>query len=400
MSRRLLVPILIASQWALQPPLSRGDELLDSIDRSWRARGEKVTSVRAQWKMTTTFLKGGLTFEARLTAIPNSEFAARLKNGAQVPEEDVSVESRHQLAILRARAGYDTLARYDYETIAWSMRPEPKYEVKPRKALSLDGATKVVDPNGLGVGAAPVGGMRKEQFLSELMEPQAFPLTLHCLPYSRWYFTHSIRNLGTIASKPLDGGLVELTCHRDKTSYTIRLLCDRNRGDVITSIEQTDDKTGKPTVSYSIEYQPDPVLGVFPKRWQATQYAQNEPGKATRRITAVVESYEVNPPIDRSDLEFEFEKGTLLFGAGPTGKQLVGANGERYNVTDADMARGYEGLRKLADPQPSVWRRPVIIAPAAAVLFLAGGSFVILRRRARKKREGAGPEQAPARAQP
>jgi len=351
------------------------DEATAEIAKSWAARSAKIQSLSVRWDVTTTFLEGGLTSQATVFADPKGPLAAKIKNGFKVPKQDVVVKTRHELRMIGESA------RYDFETIMWSKDPDPVPTVKPRKCVSLDGKSKTYDPDGLGEGTTPTG-QALDKMIRDLFEPDAFPLILHYLPDSENYGRYSIKRKSFAAvESQVNDKVVTLIATRKGQAGPIRIQCDRSRSGVITSIVHLD-KSGTRTLSFEIEYQTDPTIGAFPRKWTAIQYDILSPGRLLKQIVAEVVTYEINSLVDKEALKFEFDKGTIVFGR--EGPGIVGADGKQIQLTTADMGRPYEELREMAERQPKTkWRYAI---PAAIVLIVGFTLTTLAVRRRRNSR--------------
>ena len=279
---------------------ARGDELVDAIDKAWRERGEKFKSGRVKWTVTTTFVAGGLNLEAM--AIGGGSTSKKVENGLQIPERDTVVKSAHAMTMI----GSDM--RYDFDTIKWSYDTLTYYK-KPCKSFSTGNKTISYQPGGLGSGDARTGFHSNEKFLRHALQADSMPVTVSCLPCAKYYDEYAIKRLGKIAPKQLINGMVELQCTPSKNEK-IRLLCDAQRGYALTVIEHING-ADKLLDSFQIRYQDDPVLGSFPASWTSERHDIR--GRLVFRLEAKVDSYEINTPITLGDIEFDLERGCLLY---------------------------------------------------------------------------------------
>jgi len=355
---------------------ARCDELVDAIDKSWRERSKAITSAKIKWNVKTTYVKGGLAIEARMFRSAEHELVKRMNAGLQIPEQDTVVDTRHSITF----SGRYVL--YDFEEISWSF-DKLEYLIKPCRIVCTDKGTKAFFQTGIGDGKAKTGIVRNEVCVLEAKDLKALPLDVHCLPFTPDYDDYSIVKLGAPKTTSVIGSKIRLSFEAPNSTEIIHLECDRELSDCLTSIERVDNM-GRPKLSVAIEYQRDSQNGCFPSKWIATRYVMGKPGVVSKRIEAKVEEYVLNDPISASDLEFEFEAGTVVFANSGKEKYLVGKNGERYKLTNEDLTHPYESLLHLLEPKRDK-RRDIAALVGIIALFLFGGYILRKRQLGRRK---------------
>jgi len=353
--------------------VARSDERVAAMDKAWRERGNKIKSARVRWEVTSTFPAGGLNNDAQMIALPIGSLSAKIKNGLKIPPKDVSIVTQHSISIV------GKTVRYEYDSIDWSLKGETALpHVKPHRVIATPHYTKSYDPAGVGDGKAPVGLYLKDKYVRDSLGPASLPIIVHCLTNQPHYDVYAISKLGQIVINKEHAKIIHLSCQINKPPETINLWCENTEPFLIRRIEHYDIQK-QLTNLVTIEYRPDTTLGSFVSRWSATRFDILDRSVVLERLDAIVKEYSLNEEILESDLEFEFDKGTIVFG-GNNGKHIVGDNGKAHMLTNEDLMRPYDELVQIVETRRSIWKRWSTYVMLLFGFTLIGFLFIIRRR--------------------
>jgi hypothetical protein len=350
------------------------------VEKVWRARQERIRSIRIAWTEHSTVEKGAWMD-------PEIDPEVKRRGLGPMPPTDVSFEGN----VLVALDG--NLMRYELQDCEWSVK---EGRLVPRREISTyDGNVATlycpVDSN-----PYPQAGLTGRQSNEEFANVTIRPLLLFCRPLANECLkSTSLSGYSVATEAAVVAGrrcvLLEWgSAGRFSGGPGVSLWVDPERDGVVARYAVGGrDPSGALRLRYQadVSYRKDDTHGWVPTGWNSTE---TEMHKIYRKVE--VTQLSINPTIDPSEFsQTEFAPGTWVFDRRSDQHWLVRKDGSKRPIAQDELGLPYERLLN-SDPGESLAPEPTrsrgwFLTINLLVLFSAFG-FLIYRlslRRFRKR---------------
>lgn len=352
------------------------DEVIQAIEKAWKAREERLKTVRFEWVQDVTYKRGGLTHEYKLRskdtgeALPTADYTYQGTNVLVLDEKKMRCEIRREAF----SAATQTFIPWNEDAV-WDGASGLSYEDQP--ALPIKSSRRER-------GELPHGSFKT---------PDVFPALHNARPLRdnlNFIRLDDFRSAGRKAT--IQGAeCLELDRRKPLPSGRQGVWVDPKRDYVIVRHSWTTTRNGKLVdgSQTDIQYQLAAPGLWLPSSWVITR--QGVDGDISSIIKARVTKAELDPKPPASHFDTEPPRNSFHteFGADRTYTQfIVRKDGSKAPVTDANRTERIQELKgEIPSPETAGWsrRNRYLLFAGGAVALLVGLGAVRWRLRARAR---------------